>query len=138
MWVDIWRLLVTVSMQEVKSEKVWGILKKRMNVLSSILQYLPEVVRAYHETKAKIFNLFFFWLGTLWVWQQKITAKKANIESLFSGNFTVFPPSLYLELIYSWIRVLFHCFTLENGALSIHRLWRTNIYWGAVAMYFIG
>lgn len=138
MWVDIWRLLVTVSMQEVKSEKVWGILKKRMNVLSSILQYLPKVIRAYHETKAKIFNLFFFWLGTLWVWQQKITAKKANIESLFSGNFTVFPPSLYLELIYSWIRVLFHCFTLETGALSINRLWRTNIYWGAVAMYFIG
>lgn len=33
--------------------------KKRRNVLSSILQYLPEVVRAYHETKAKVFNLFF-------------------------------------------------------------------------------
>lgn len=113
------------------SGEAWGILKRKNKyVLSSVLQYLSEVIRAYHKTKAKVFNWIYSFSGsefceTEW---QTITAKKNNIESFFSGSFTVFSPSLFLALICPWLLVLSCCFSLENSALSINYLWKTTIY----------
>lgn len=47
------------------SGEAWEILKRKYeNVLSSILQCFSKVIRAYHETKAKVFSWNYSFSGS--------------------------------------------------------------------------